>query len=113
MSRDSRIGLPPSIVSTTASSRARSWIRRAIRNRYLPRSSAGSAAQPSCAARALFTARAMSSGPATATSAIRSSVAGLIVGAEASLRGSANSPSRNSPYASRTRAWPADSGAGE
>ena len=44
-SRDSRIGLPLSSVSSTASSRARSWISRAIRNRYLPRSRRGIADQ--------------------------------------------------------------------
>ena len=97
MSRDSRIGLPPSIVSTIASSRARSWISRAIRNRYLPRSSAGSAAHFGCAARAEATARSTSSRPATAISASGCSVAGLTVGAAAPLRGSENSPSRNSP----------------
>ena len=37
-SRDSRIGLPLSIDSSTASSRARSWMMRAIRYRYLARS---------------------------------------------------------------------------
>ncbi len=111
MSRDSRIGLPPSIVSTMASSRARSWISRAMRNRYLPRSSAGSAAHFFCAARADFTACAISSGPATAMSASGSSVAGLIVGAARPT--SLNSPSTNTPYASRSRTWSADSGAGE
>ena len=95
MSRDSRIGLPPSIVSTTASSRARSCISRAIRNRYLPRSSAGSAAHFFCAARAALTARAMSFASATPTSAIASSVAGLTVFAAPAA--STNSPPRNSP----------------
>ena len=37
-SRDSLIGLPLSIDSSTAISRARSWMIRAIRKRYLPRS---------------------------------------------------------------------------
>ena len=97
MSRDSRIGLPPSIVSTIASSRARSCISRAIRNRYLPRSSAGSAAHLRCASRAILTACAMSSSPATATLAIVSSVAGLTVGADLPERGSANSPPTNTP----------------
>ena len=41
-SRDSRIGLPLSSDSSTASSRARSCMMRAMRNRYLPRSRAGS-----------------------------------------------------------------------
>ena len=36
-SRDSRIGLPPSIDSSTANSRERSCRSRASRNRYLPR----------------------------------------------------------------------------
>ena len=79
-SRDSRKGLPPSIVSTTASSRERSWIRRAMRNRYLARSRSFSAAHFGCAARADSTAASTSPGPAQAISAIGSSVAGLIVG---------------------------------
>src|SRR5438552_246692 len=44
-SRDSRIGLPPSIDSTMASSRARSWMRRATRKTYFARSRPGSAAE--------------------------------------------------------------------
>ena len=40
-SRDSRIGLPLSSVSSTASSRARSATIRAMRNRYLARSAPG------------------------------------------------------------------------
>ena len=42
MSRDSRMGLPPSIDSTMASSRDLSCRMRAIRNRYLPRSAGAS-----------------------------------------------------------------------
>ena len=79
-SRDSRSGLPPSSVSTTASSRARSWMSRAIRNRYLARSRSGRAAQRGWAARAASMAALTSAGPAHATSAIGSSVAGLSVG---------------------------------
>ena len=79
-SRDSLSGLPPSIVSTTASSRERSWISRAIRNRYLPRSSGWRAAHFGNAARALSIAAITSSEPAYATSASGSSLAGLIVG---------------------------------
>ena len=97
MSRDSRIGLPPSIVSTTASSRARSCIRRAIRNRYLPRSRPGRSAHLRCASRAVSTACATSSSPATAIEAIFFSVAGLTVGADFPERGSANSPPTNTP----------------
>ena len=97
MSRDSRIGLPPSIVSTTASSRARSCISRAIRNRYLPRSRPGRAAHLRCASRATWIAWAMSSSPAIATCAMGSSVAGLTVGAALPERGSANSPPTNTP----------------
>ncbi len=78
-SRDSLSGLPPSIVSTTASSRERSWISRAIRNRYLARSSSSSAAHFGYAERAASTAAITSSGPPSATSAIGCSVAGLIV----------------------------------
>ena len=79
-SRDSRIGLPPSSDSTIASSRARSWISRAIRNTYLPRSSAGSRCQRGSASRAAATAASTSASPACAISASGSSVAGLIVG---------------------------------
>ena len=96
-SRDSRTGLPPSIDSTTASSRARSWISRAMRNRYLPRSSPDSAAQPGWARRADSTARRTSAGPAKAISAIGSSVAGLSVGTRVPSSGSRKSPSMNSP----------------
>jgi hypothetical protein len=56
--------LPPSSDSTTANSRARSWIRRAMRNTYFPRSKAGSAAHFGAAARAAATARATSFAPA-------------------------------------------------
>ena len=95
-SRDSRIGLPPSSDSTTASSRARSWISRAIRNRYLPRSIGGSARHFGAAARAASTARATSFGPAYATSASGSSLDGLIVGTRVPSFGARNSPSMNS-----------------
>ena len=60
-SRDSRIGLPPSSDSTIASSRARSWISRAMRNE-LARSRPLRAAQPAWAARADSTAARMSAG---------------------------------------------------
>ena len=97
MSRDSRSGLPPSSDSTTASSRARSWISRAMRNRYLPRSSPLSAAQRGWASRAVSTAARRSSSPANATSATGSSVAGLIDGTRTPSAGSRNSPPMNSP----------------
>ena len=71
-----------------------------------------SAAHFGCAARALSTAAITSSGPAHATSAIGSSVAGLIVGTYRPSAGSRNSPSTNSPYRSLRRMWSADSGAG-
>ena len=45
MSRDSRIGLPPSIDSSTANSRERSCSRRARRKRYLPRARPGRSRQ--------------------------------------------------------------------
>ena len=96
-SRDSRIGLPPSIDSTTASSRARSWIRRATRKRYFARSRPGSLAHLGCAARAASTAAATSASPAKATSATGSSVAGLTDGTRRPSRGSTNSPPMNSP----------------
>ena len=63
-----------------------------MRNRYLPRSSGGSACQPGAAARAASTARATSFGPANATSASGSSVAGLIVGSRVPSPGATNSP---------------------
>ncbi len=76
MSRLSRSGLPLSSVSTTASSRARSWIRRAMRNRYFARSRPGRAAQAGWAARAASIAARRSAGPAQAIWAIASPVAG-------------------------------------
>ena len=79
-SRDSRIGLPPSSDSTIASSRARSWISRAIRKTYLPRSSAGSFCQRGSASRAAATAASTSAAEACAISVSGSSVAGLMVG---------------------------------
>ena len=91
------MGLPLSSDSSTASSRARSWMARAIRNRYLPRSAPDSADQtPSYARRAARIASSTSAGPASATSASGVSSAGLIV-----LTGSLP-PSRNSPL---TKIW--------
>jgi len=74
------IGLPESIVSTTANSRLRSWRRRAIRKRYFARSRPGSEPQRVFwARRAARIARSMSAGVAFATSAMTSSVAGFTV----------------------------------
>ena len=64
------------------------------------------------AARAASTARRTSAGPAKATSATTSSVAGLIDGTRVPSTGSTNSPPMNSPYESRSRTWSGDSGAG-
>ena len=78
VSRDSRIGLPLSSDSSTASSRPRSWMIRAIRYRYLARSRPDIGPQTFLyALRAARTARSTSPGPASATSASTSSVAGL------------------------------------
>ncbi len=63
-----------------------------MRNRYLPRSSGGSACHGPAAARAAATARSTSFGPAKATSASGSSVAGLIVGSREPSPGATNSP---------------------
>ena len=63
-----------------------------MRNRYLPRSSAGSAAHAGAAARAASTARVDVARPANATSASVSSVAGLTVGARVPSSGATNSP---------------------
>jgi len=89
------IGLPLSIVSTTASSRARSAMPRAIRNRYLPRSSPDIFDQTvSYAARAARTASSTSSVDAHETVASSSSVAGLMVGTSPP-RPSTNRPPTN------------------
>ena len=49
-----RVSLPGASSSTTANSRARSWILRAIRYRYLPRSVPANPAQPGSATAALL-----------------------------------------------------------
>ena len=78
-SRDSLIGLPPSSVSATANSRARSCNSRAMRKRYLPRSAPGILPHTSSnAACAAANAASTSAAPASAMSASFSSVAGLI-----------------------------------
>jgi hypothetical protein len=92
------MGLPLSSDSSTASSRARSWTIRAIRNRYLARAAAGIGAQVcSYARRAAVTARSTSAGPASVTSASTSSVAGEMVLKLRPSRPGVNSPSMNSP----------------
>src|SRR5262245_39913453 len=113
-SRDSRIGLPLSIDSSTASSRDRSWIRRAMRKRYLARSLPGIVDHTrSYACRAAATARSTSSGPASTISANGSSVAGLtVLNRPLSDSGSTNSPPMNSPYDGRMSTIAVDSGAG-
>src|SRR3954452_4037801 len=111
-SRDSRIGLPLSSDSRTANSRARSCSRRAIRNRYLPRSAGRIGPQTLVKAlRAALTARSTSASLPVAMSARTSSVAGFTV-----LNGvpepSTNSPSMNSPYDGAMSTMERDSGAG-
>ena len=96
-SRDSLIGLPLSIDSSTASSRARSWMMRAMRKRYFPRSAPDILDQTRVwARRAAFTARSTSASSASATSASTSSVLGEIV-LNALPEPSTNSPLMNSP----------------
>ena len=96
-SRDSLIGLPLSIDSSTAISRARSWMIRAIRKRYLLRS-----APLICdhtreyARRAALTALSTSFSLASATSERTSSVLGEIVLKDFPPP-SVNSPLMNSP----------------
>lgn len=91
------MGLPLSRVSRTASSRLRSWMTRAMRNRYLARSEPGSADHFSKALRAAFTARSTSSEPAWATSERTSSEDGETVLKTLPSAASTNSPSMNSP----------------
>jgi hypothetical protein len=96
-SRLSLIGLPLSRVSSTANSRARSCMMRAIRKRYFPRSAPLIRDHTRVyAVRAALTARSTSSALASATSASTSSVAGLIV-LNASPEPSTNSPPMNRP----------------
>ena len=112
-SRDSRMGLPPSIVSKTANSRARSCSSRATLYRYLARSAPGRSRQPpSHAARAAATARSTSPTSATLTSASASPVAGFTVAAIRPAAGSTISPPMNRPYCEARRTGPTDSGAG-
>ena len=107
------MGLPLSSDSSTASSRDRSCTSRAMRYRYLARSAPGIGAHTdSKARRAAATARSTSRGPATATDASTSSVAGLTVFIEEPSTGSANEPSMNSPYDDRISTTARDSGAG-
>src|SRR3954468_4187620 len=111
-SRDSRIGWPLSSDSRTANSRARSCSRRAIRNRYLPRSAGRIGPQVRVnARRAARTARSTSSAVPAATSERTSSVAGLTVLNESPLP-STNSPSTNRPWDGATSTIDRDSGAG-
>ena len=84
-----------------------------MRNRYLPRSRAG-ILRPDLVVglRAAATARSTSAGPASATSASTSSVAGLIVLKARPSPASTNSPSMNSPYDGWRSTIARDSGAG-
>src|SRR5690606_11303345 len=113
MSRDSRIGLPLSSDSSTASSRDRSAMIRAIRNRYFARSRPGIGPQTcSYAARAARTARSTSPAPASATSASTSSEAGFTDLLTPPTAGATKSPLMNSPYAGWRSTIARDSGAG-
>src|SRR5215470_11419847 len=112
-SRDSLIGLPLSRLSSTANSRARSWMARAIRYRYLARSRPGSRPQlVSNAFRADATARSTSASPAWATRARGSSDAGLSVVNNSPAAGGTNSPSTNRLYSRWIVTISRDSGAG-
>ncbi len=72
-----------------------------MRNRYLARSAPPIRPQsPSKACRAAVTAWSTSAGPASATLARGSSVAGLMVSRYFRERGARNRPSMNSPYLS-------------
>src|SRR5262245_56625723 len=109
----SLIGLPLSRLSSTANSRARSWMTRAIRYRYLARSRPGIVPQDwSKACRAAATARSTSASPACATLARGSSDAGLTVLKCSPLTGAVNSPPMNRPYSSWMETMSRDSGAG-
>src|SRR3954469_6573956 len=112
-SRDSRIGLPLSSDSSTASSRERSWISRAIRNRYFARSRPLIGPQTlSNALRAERTALSTSAGPASLTSASTSSDAGETVLNGFPSVASVNWPLMKSPYDDLMSTMARDSGAG-
>src|SRR5579859_446872 len=109
----SLIGLPLSIDSSTANSRERSWRILAIRYRYLARSEPGIGPQTrSYASRAAATARSTSAGPAMATLASGSSVAGLMVRNVWPFFAGSNSPFTKSPYSPAMDTISRDSGAG-
>ncbi len=109
----SLIGLPLSIDSSTANSRARSCRIRAIRYRYLARSEPGIGPQTcSYAARAALTARSTSALPASATLLRVSSVAGFTVSNVSPPCAGPNSPFTNSPYSGAMDTISRDSGAG-
>src|SRR5665213_2787214 len=87
---------------------------RAMRKRYFARSLPDIEPQtPSKALRAAATARSMSRGPASETSASTSSLAGLMVLNVSPSSGSTNSPPMNSPYELAMLTIARDSGAGE
>ena len=105
--------MPLSSDSSTASSRERSWISRAIRNRYFALSLPLIGPQTfSNAFRAAFTALSTSAGPASLTSASTSSDAGLTVLKLRPSIVSTNSPPMNSPYDGWRSRIARDSGAG-
>jgi hypothetical protein len=90
--------LPPSRLSSTASSRERSCSNRAIRKRYFARSDAGSFDQPSSnAERAALTATSTSFSLACATSASFSSVDGETDGNHSPDLGFTNLPPMKRP----------------
>src|SRR5713101_2667824 len=111
-SRDSLIGLPPSIVSTTASSRARSWMIRETRKMYRARRDGAMRDHPSNALSAAFTARSTSTSSASTTSDSFCSVAGLMVGKCFLLCAATILPPMNNPYRDSILTWSIDSGAG-
>ncbi len=98
------MGLPLFMVSTTANSRERSCMIRAMRYRYFARSLPGIRDQTvSCARRAAPTARLTSALLARATLDRTSSVAGLMTSKVALGRAGANWLSMNSPYSRSIR----------
>src|SRR5438552_3615776 len=100
------------MVSTTANSRERSCMIRAIRYRYFARSLPGRRDQTvSCARRAAVTARFTSAFVAFATRESVSSVAGLITSKVAFGRDGAKALSMKRPYSRRIWMWSVDSGA--
>src|SRR5690348_14215258 len=97
MSRVSRIDLPLSRLSSTASSREVFWTSRASAYRWRARACPDKLRHAANAARAACTARSTSGTPAWATRASTSRVAGLIVSKRSPACGTTHCPPMNSP----------------